>query len=659
MLVCMATCAGVCSPATRAASDGDLTSLSLEELMNEPVTSVSKKETRIGDSPTAITVVTQDDLRRMGITTLPEALRLAPGMDVARVGPNQWAVSARGFNGEFATKLLVLIDGRTVYSPSSGGVFWNSQDVLIDDIDRIEIIRGPGASLWGANAVNGVINVIMKSARDTVDGRASALSGSEENVVAKARYGGQVGEDFYWRTYLKYFDRESFEDSSRDLEAGHWNTLHGGFRTDWAASPSDALTIQGDVYQGRAGKVVNHVSLTPVAVSPYSARFSDNGANVLGRWNHDFSTESAVTVQMYFDHVDQGDGYGTEHRNTSDIEVQHRFRIGSRNELLWGAGLRYVSSDEDEGLPIYWLPNSFDVNFFNFFLQDQLTLIPQQLVATVGSKFERNDLSGWFIDPNLRIAWTPTSRQTVWAAVARASRTPAEFELGAYLGLAAYQSGPDALPTAVAIVPNRDLRPEQLMSYELGYRFEPVPRLSVDLATYFNRFSHLIAEQQLDPQIVAAQPPYLLIGWQQRNSQDAKNFGFEAALQYQLASFWKLLGSYTFLHMSVWPDVVEEHESPHDQFQLRSYLDLPWHLELNSALYYVDAVSVPAGADRVRVPSYFRVDAGLYWKPNPTWSFGLWGQNITSARHLEFASNNTPVTFPVPRAWLLRVNRDF
>jgi iron complex outermembrane recepter protein len=652
--LCVATCAW--SAGSFGASDADLTSLSLEQLMNEPVTSVSKKETRIGDSPTAITVVTQDDLRRMGITTLPEALRLAPGVDVARVGPSQWAVSARGFNGEFATKILVLIDGRTVYSPSSGGVFWNSEDVLIDDIDRIEIIRGPGASLWGANAVNGVINVITRSARETAGARVTGVGGSEDNVLAKLRYGGAVGEDLHWRAFLKYFDRESFEDSTGTLTAGHWNTLHGGFRADWAASGSDDLTVQGDAYDGRAGKVVNHVSLIPISVTPYSARFSDTGANILGRWNHAFSDDSAVTVQTYFDHVDQGDGYGTEYRNTYDLEAQHHFRIDARNDFMWGAGLRYVSSDEREGSPIFWMPDTYDVNFFNFFLQDQLTLIPQQLTATVASKFEHNDLSGWFIDPNLRLAWTPTSRQTVWAALARASRTPSEFELGANLGLDAQQPNPNAPPVVVAVLPNADLRPEQLLSYELGYRFEPVGRVSVDLATYFNRFSHLIAQQPAGTQLINGPLPYVLVAWRQENSQDAKNFGFEAALQYQATAYWKLLASYTFLHMNVWPDVVTEHESPHDQVQLRSYLDLPWHLELNSAIYYVDGVTVPAGATYAAIPSYVRFDAGLYWKPNDTWSFGLWGQNLTSARHLEFASNNTSVLFPVPRSWSLRIN---
>jgi iron complex outermembrane receptor protein len=656
LVVCLFLCAADWGTAARASANEDLTSLSLEQLMNEPVTSVSKRQTRIGDSPAAITVITQEDLRRLGFTTLPEALRIVPGMDVTRIAPSQWAVSARGFNDEFATKLLVLVDGRTVYTPSSAGVSWNSVDVVFEDLDRIEVIRGPGATLWGANAVNGVINIITKSARDTQGVLVSAAVGDDDRVLTTVRYGDQAGADLSWRAFVKYYDRRSFEDTTRSVVQGEWNMVHSGFRLDWTASSADAVTLQGDIYDGDATKRVDLVSLVPPFLTPANAVSADSGVNVLGRWTRNFSADSALTVQTYFDHVQQGDGFGGENRNSYDLDVQHRFLLGWRNQLLWGAGFRYVSIDQATSANITWSPDAFDAEFINLFFQDELTLVPNRLVATVGSKFERNDLSGWFVDPNARLAWTPTATQTLWAAVSRASRTPAEFEVAGTLELSASQPDPSRPPVLFAIVPSSRLRPEQLLTYEIGYRFQPNPQVSVDLSTFYNHYTELIGHHAADPIFVTSPaPPHEIVGLVEDNASHASTFGFEAALQWQPLPFWKLIGSYTFLHADVSTDVVEEHESPYHQVQLRSYLDLPWRFELNTALYYVDSITVPTRPGLERIPPYLRADVGVAWKWKDSLSIGVWGQNLLDSSHLEGGSQSATALFPVPRSWLAKI----
>jgi len=642
------------------AGDDDLTTLNLEQLMNEPVTSVSKRETKLSESPAAISVVTQEDIRRLGITTLPEALRLVPGLDVARVSANEWAVSSRGFNSQFASKLLVLIDGRTVYTPASAGVFWNAQDVMIEDIDRIEVIRGPGATLWGANAVNGVINIITKRAQDTQGTLVAATEGTEDQPLVAARYGSQAGPDLSYRIYAKFFDRDGFLDSTGTIDTGAWHTLRSGFRADWNSTGVDTVTLQGDVYGGEAGKPVNVVTLAPPSVTTINAEEQNSGANLLGRWTRTFSADSALTLQGYLDHVIQGDGYGSEHRDTYDIDLQHRFGWGSRNDILWGAGYRLSSIEETQTFDLTWTPPNEDIRLFNTFLQDEITVVPNRLHVTLGSKFEHDTINGGNVEPNVRVAWTPAERQTVWAAISRAIRTPALFELDGRLNPAAFQPSPGSPPVLVSILPNPQLESEKLVAYELGYRFAPSPRMSVDISSFINRYSDLVvmkpgvAQFELNPA-----PMHILMPILEENIPDANSHGAEVSAQWQALRGWMLSGSYTWLHMDVAQNPPTNLASPQQQFQVRSYLDLPFHLELNSALYYVDAVTEPSGPLTVRIPAYVRADLGLIWNPGNRWSLGVWGQNLLSPRHLEFASENTTLLTEVPRSILGKVTWSF
>ncbi len=380
----------------------DSTELSLDQLINIPVTSVSKKETKLNDSPAAISVITQDDIRRSGMTTLPELLRMVPGFDVARIDGNEWAVSSRGFNSQFARDLLVLIDGRTVYTPSSAGVFWNAQDVVLEDLDRIEVIRGPGATLWGANAVNGVVNIITKSAAETQGGLISTSFGTEDQPTTSARYGGQIATNLYYRVYVKYFSREGLLDDAGNGAPDDWKALRGGFRLDWEPATENTLTLQGDYYGEDALKNVSLTSLNPPYSQSADVMTHNSGGNLLGRWTHTFSESSQLTLQTYYDNVIQGDGLGIEYQNTFDLDLQHRFALGERNDIVWGAGYRYTAVENTPSFNLTWTPDERRLQLFNIFLQDELTLVPDRLKLTVeASKLEaqRMILTGLEVGP--------------------------------------------------------------------------------------------------------------------------------------------------------------------------------------------------------------------------------------------------------------------
>src|SRR5882757_9925536 len=345
----------------------DVTAVSLEDLWNMQVTSVSKRSQKVADAPAAIFVITQDDIRRSGATSIPEALRLAPGLEVARIDQNKWAIGSRGFNGRFDNKLLVLIDGRSVYTPLFSGVYWNVQDVMLEDVDRIEVIRGPGATLWGANAVNGVINIITKKAKDTQSTLVTAGAGTEERASGGARYGGTVGKTAY-RVYGKYFNWGPSQDSSGITAHDGWDALRGGFRADWTPTGSDSLTLQGDIYQSKYGETLSVPSLS----FPYSSTFPNkgnySGANLLGRWNHS-SEGTSTTLQMYYDNTTISDNsLFVDHQNIFDLDFQQGFHVGDSQQFVWGLGYRSIRDRNDSSFSVSLQPNQLTLNHFSAFV---------------------------------------------------------------------------------------------------------------------------------------------------------------------------------------------------------------------------------------------------------------------------------------------------
>src|SRR5256884_4149020 len=414
----------------------DVTAISLEDLMNLNVTSVSKRTQKVADAAAAIFVITQEDIRRSGATNIPEALRLVPGVQVARIDENKWAISSRGSNGRFANKLLVLIDGRSVYTPLFSGVYWNVQDVMLEDVDRIEVIRGPGATLWGANAVDGVINVITKKAKATQSAVVTAGAGTEERAVGGVRYGSKLGDNTYYRAYTKYFDWGPSAYPSGITAHDGWDALRGGFLADWTPAGANSLTLQGDIYRSRFDETLTVASLS----APYSNTFPNDGkysgGNILGRWNHT-SERSSMSLQMYYDNTTITDPslFG-DHQNILDIDFQHGFHVGDSQQFVWGLGYRSIRDKNDPSFTVSLQPNQVTLNQFSTFLQDEISLVDNRLLITLGSKFEHNKFTGIEIEPNARLLWNLTPNQSIWTAVSRAVRTPALTEEGLRLNSA-------------------------------------------------------------------------------------------------------------------------------------------------------------------------------------------------------------------------------
>ncbi len=636
-------------------SQTDLTQLSLEELMNIEVTSVAKKPQRLAAAAAAIFVITHEDIRRSGATSLPEALRMVPGLQVARIDANKWAITARGFNGRFANKLLVLIDGRSVYTPSFSGVYWEVQDTLLEDVERIEVIRGPGATLWGANAVNGIINIMTKHAQDTQGGLITAGGGTEERGFGGVRYGTTLGEDAHVRLYVKYFNRDDFVDTSGNNTDDAWHMLRGGFRLDWQVLDRHALTVQGDLYGGDASQNLTLPTLTPPFVMLIDDDIDLLGGNVLTRWQHTVAASSELTLQLYYDRTEREEkAIFRETRDTIDLDFQHRFALGQRQEIVWGLGYRYTHDHISESFFLAIDPDSRGDNLFSAFVQDEITLVPDRLRLTLGSKFEHNDHTGFEFQPNARFLWTPHARHAVWAAVSRAVRTPSRAEDDVRFNFAVLPPNtplrnPSALPAVVTVEGNRDFDSEVMLAYELGYRVRPLERLSLDIAAFFTDYDNLRTGEPGSPVFSTSPlPPHLVLPNVLQNRMHGESHGVEVAVDWRPMDWWRLHLAYTYLQLHLRIDrdsqnpTAEEAagQSPHHQVSFRSAMSLPWDLEFDVWLRYIDELPT------LDVDRYVTLDLRLAWKPVKRLELALVGQNLLEGRHLEFRQE----LFPVPTA---------
>jgi len=624
------------SPSTRS-STNSVADLSLEDLVNLKVTSVSKKEEKLDDAAAAIFVLSNDDLRRSGATTVADALRLVPGLQVAQIDSSDWAVSARGFNSQFANKLLVMIDGRTVYSPLFSGVYWDAQQVFLDDVDRIEVIRGPGATVWGANAVNGVISILSKSARDTQGDLVYGGGGDEHLALGGARYGGQIDGDTYYRVYDTYQLNNNFERANGQPANDSWDLLQGGYRIDHYTHNDGQWTWQGDGYAGN--------------LADYTG--SLNGFNTLGRWTQAISDRSSYEVQAYFDHTYRNDALAVVSLDTADLTFQHTFGLGERNDIIWGLGYRFTDSHlyKANSPAVTILDDSLALNLFSAFIQDEFKIIPDKLTFTLGTKVEHNDFTGFEVQPSTRLMFKPTENQTVWAAVSRAVRTPSEADGE---DLAAFVSGaPVVGPGGGLYVPtfigNTHLKSEELLAYELGYRIQPTKRVSVDVATFYNDYSRL--EGQLPANFIPGTPVGTLVV-DPENSLRGQSYGGEGVVTFAATDFWRLSASYSLLllHVQGTPAAnarAAELNAPTHQVVLRSSYDFGRHASLDADLRYVDNVQGVVG--------YVTADVRLSYRPTPNWELSVVGQNLLDNSHPEQASQVGAPTTEVSRGFYGKV----
>lgn len=664
-----ALCLAFGLPAAQAQSGLEVTQLSLEDLMKIEVTTVSRKAQRLADTAAAAAVLTADDIQRSGATSLPEVLRLVPGLDVARIGSSRWAVSARGFNSRFANKLLVLIDGRSVYSPLFSGVFWEAEDVLLEDIDRIEVIRGPGAALWGANAVNGIINIVTRSARRTQGTLATALAGDEERAQLGLRHGRLLDEDTALRVWAKAGERREMLDTQGQRSGADWTLARAGFRLDREAAGGARLTVTGGWHQGRSGETL----IAPQLVPPY-ARLDANeqrnqGGHLLGRYEWTLANGAPATLQAY---LDQGEvdmvGLLRERRTTVDLDFQSQLSLAGGHELIWGAGYRHSGDHlQSQGGIFQLAPQRRQFTLASAFVHDELTLVPDTWKLMAGVKLEHNRYTGFELQPNLRALWTPSSTQTLWAALSRAVRTPSRAERDAAVNLFVAPPGtsgnPGPLPVLAHVLPNDGLGPEAVVSAELGYRSQLGARLSLDVAAFASRYRHLRSGRSIGQVLVLDGPvPYIRYDSTTSNSLAADTHGIELALDWHVSPQWRLQGSYSHLQVTATrngdpandrPAQQAEGSSPRHQWALRASLDLTPRQQFDLRLKRVSERAVAS------LPAYTEMDLRYAWRPTPQLELSLVGQNLLGA-HVESDSVPLPSQLlQVPRGGYLKARWQF
>lgn len=633
--------AGLCVGFVEAAfaEESDLMSMSVEELLNIEVTSVAKKAKALNDSPAAIYVITQEDIRRIGATSIPEALRLAPGIDVARIDANKWAISARGFNGRFANKLLVMIDGRNLYTRTFSGVYWENQDVVMDDIERIEVIRGPGATLWGANAVNGVINIITKHSSDTQGGMLVAGGGTEEQAFGSLRYGGRLSDDTTARAYVKGFKRDEYTFSSGGEAGDDWDKVQGGFRFDSQYTLKDSLTLQGDMYYSHFNQNSTLAQLAPPYQTNFNERINSYGGNILARQQHSFSSTSDYSLQLFYDFYERDEVYFSEARHTLDLDFQHRFALLDWHEVVWGFGYRYSHDETSANQYVSMTPRSRNDQLVSGFIQDEITLVDDRLWLTVGSKFEHNDYSGFEGQPTARLMWAPHHQHRIWTAVSRAVRTPARYEQDMSLLLGVFPVNP-FVSTIVTLDGNKHFDSEEVISYEIGYRTSVIENVSFDVTAFYNDYRN-IRSIRLAPPAVVGTTVYQSLEFV--NDIDMYTYGFEVATVWQMLDWWRWDVNYSLLKTQ-----FDDHDqagqiamSPQQRFSLRSSQSLMQNVDLDFLFRYVDSNHVQGllfGSDVIK--DYVSLDIRLAWRPVDDIELALVGQNLLDAHHLEYRQEN-------------------
>jgi iron complex outermembrane receptor protein len=631
----------------------ELKNMTLEELSQIEVTTPSKQPAKAFATPAAIYVITGEDIRRSGATSIPEALRLAPGVEVARIDGSKWSIGIRGFGSRNARSVLVLIDGRTVYTPLFDGTYWEVQDTMMEDIDRIEVIRGPGGTIWGPNAVNGVINIITKEAGSTKGTLITAGSGNEEQGFLNARYGGGDGPVNY-RVYAKGFTR-SPEDHQDGRNFDDWRSMQAGFRLDWSLNARDSLTVQGDIYDQADGESVSAVSYTPPYAWTAYATDTVSGGNVLARWKRVQGDGSDIQVQAYYDRTNRYEPNFGEVRNTFDIDYLQRVRMWGRHEISFGAGARSSPARDIEVVSgLTFLPPRRTDYLVTGFFQDEVALVPGRLALTLGTKVLRTNFTPYGFEPSARLAWTPTAQQTFWAAYTHALRTPSDaeenFNLSGYLG-----NAPDGTPIFARFIANNRFAPEQMNGYEVGFRQLAGKNVYFDLTGFYNHYHDLFSEEITGPLGVETSPAptHYLLPAAFRNGQRGYTKGVEIAPEWRITDGLRLRGSYSYLHMNLGREpgsddasfLSVEKSSPAHQVSIQSAYDFTKRLQLDLDYRYVSELTGQyiSNYPSVFVHGYSTADVRFGWRLNSQLEVSIVGRNLLQPSHAEFLGDPGPL----------------
>ncbi len=614
-----------------AMTEEDLRELSLEQLLDFQITSVSKKPESLADAAASVYVLTGEDLRRSGATSLAEALRLVPGLMVARSDAQTWAISARGFNSTTANKLEVLLDGRSLYTPLFSGVFWDAQDTVLADVDRIEVIRGPGATLWGANAVNGVINITTKDARDTQGSLVVLGGGNEERGFAAVRRGVQLDSGAHLRVYGKTFNRDDSAFTGGGDGFDDWYQARAGFRYDRDRSAGD-FSLQGEVYGGRAETV------DPTGSPPGGDdRTEVAGGHVLGRWRRPLAGGGENQLQAYYDRTRRDiPGVFAEDRDIFNLDFQQRRPVGARHEMVWGVSYRLSADDVDDTNAINWEPSSRNLQLFGAFIQDEISLAGGRVDVTVGTKLEHNDYTGFEIQPSARLLWRLSPRQGLWAAASRAVRTPNRLDSDIRL-----EGTLSEIPPLSFAFLGGDIDAEVLLAFEAGYRARAASNVSMDLAVYRNRYDKLLSIE--GPGAPFFERGQVFVPFVFGNGLSGDSHGAELSVLWQPVSRWRLHAAWTWFELDLEAEAGSTGSTDAEGNDPRHQLSVRWTLDLNAAWSFDGALRWIDELPNLGVDDYAELDLRLAFKPNDRLTLSLVGQNLLDDRHLEWGPDATAV----------------
>lgn len=647
-------CSGLTTIAS--AQKTNLVSFSIEELMKMEITSVSKKRQQLTDAPAAIHVITSQDIHNSGLTSIPELLRLVPGLQVAQINSSKWAISARGFNNRWGNKLLVLMDGRTLYTPIFSGVYWDVQDTNIEDIDRIEVIKGPGSALWGANAVNGVINIITKSSQDTQGALLITESGNT-HTNGTVRYGGTIGDTINYRAYIKSTHNNALKKALNNESYDGWNTERFGFRTDWTLAKNENFTFQGDIYQGRINQESGFVKdiYTPATFVREIAK--RDGHNLFVRWQQE-TEDSGMKFQAYADYTLRKSFSLTEKVWTRDLDFQHRFSLDERQEITWGINYRQFEDRLNGSFTVNFQPNKKTINLFGAFIQDEINF--DALTIIIGSKIEHNDITHIELQPNLRMHYRFNDKNAFWGALSRAVRTPSRSNTDIRINATTFSSpyidpdGPSGPlvagdPTLLSIIGSEKIKSEALVALEAGYKGQLTETLALDITSFYNKYNNLIANSKSFSLEGTPLPTHAVIFSQELNIMDGTSYGIEFQSTWQAQESLIISGGYTWLNSNMnLPENSSDNNSildiekgnPKQQIQIRLNWQLNDNLTLNLNSYYVGEIKVRGVEGRIDIPSYTRVDLNVSWQYSKNINLMLAGQNLLTSKHPEFVTTD-------------------
>ncbi|MDX2187133.1 MAG: TonB-dependent receptor [Opitutaceae bacterium] len=615
----------------------ELPNLSFEDLSQIKIVTASKNPLALGDTPAAVHVITGEEMARLGALSFPQALRYAPGVDVGQISTFQWSVSMRGFNGQFANQLLVLMDGRSILNPNNGGVSWYNHDTFLPDLDRIEIVRGSAGSLWGSNATNGVINILTKDASDTLGFAARVGGGNLTPVLVSARQGFKLNRTTFARVYAKYARFSGIPLSVSEADQGEWQRLQGGFRLDHHGDEA-RFTLQGDVYRTAADTVYPFPITTPPFSSTEYFKTVVHGANVLGKWTADTGADSQIAVRAYYDHFRLRGEANRQTIDIIDLDAQHMLRPFRDHQLTYGFNARGIFSDTPP-TRIFTLPKGRRVTdrLFSLFAQDELRFFNDQLALTAGARLEHNDYTGWEHAPNLRLSYRTTSGQLFWVSVNRTVNTPTAYSEGISFDASARPPG-----VINRLIGNAD-RSETMKAFEAGFRHRPTRNTYLDVAFFINEYDHLMF---IDRANGVQQGNVFLIPWS--NGADGRTRGGEVTFGWDLKATWRLMASYSHLESTVSSASVgrgDKGSTPRNKASLTTSIDLPKRLRLDAAFRYVGSLSEPP------IPSYSELDVRLAWRPKEFLELEVTGQNLLHSRHIEAPRGLSSIQSTIPRSF--------